>query len=88
VAVLVTLTQQKAASFDISLQVLPVGGETYLPVGLTLTVLDESGETFLEISSGSADNLIQTRQFSGRSGERFRVQISCDEDSIIEDFAL
>jgi hypothetical protein len=88
VALVVTLTQQKAASFDISLQVFPVGGETYLPVGLTLTVLDESGETFLEISSGSADNLIQTRQFSGRSGERFRVQISCDEDSIIEDFAL
>jgi hypothetical protein len=88
VALVVTLTQQKAANFDISLQVLPIGGETYLPAGLTLTVLDESGETFLEISSGSADNLIQTRQFSGRSGERFRVQISCDEDSIIEDFAL
>lgn len=88
VALIVTLTPQSATNFDISLQVLPLGGDTYLPVGLKLTVLDESGETFLEVSSGSADNLIQTRQFGGQSGERFRVQISWDEDSITENFAI
>jgi hypothetical protein len=88
VALVVTLTPQSASNFDISLQVLPLGGDTYLPVGLKLTVLDESGETFLEVSSGSADNLIQTRQFGGQSGERFRVQISWDEDSITENFAI
>jgi hypothetical protein len=88
VALVVTLTQQKATNLEISLQVLPLGGEAYLPIGLTLAVLDESGETFLEISSGSADRLIQTRQFSGRSGERFRTQLSFDEDSIIEDFVI
>lgn len=88
VALAVTLTQQKAANLEISLQVLPLGGETYLPVGLTLAVLDESGETFLEVSSENADRLIQTRQFSGRSGERFRVKLSFNEDSIIEDFVI
>jgi hypothetical protein len=88
VILVVTLTQQDTANFDISLQLLPAGGNTYLPLGLKLAVLDESGETFSEISSGSADNLIQTRQFAGRSGERFRVQISWDEDSITEDFAI
>ncbi|HEY9636135.1 MAG TPA: DUF1822 family protein [Coleofasciculaceae cyanobacterium] len=88
VALIVTLTQQKAANFDINLQVLPVGGETYLPVGLKLAILDESGEVFLEISSGSANNIIQTRQFSGQSGETFHVQISLDKDSITEYFSL
>lgn len=88
VALAVTLTQQKAANFDISLQVLPIGGETYLPVGLKLAVLDESGETFLEASSGSTDNLIQTRQFGGQLGERFQVQISLGKDSITEYFVI
>lgn len=88
VALVVTLTQQKAANLEISLQVLPLGGETYLPVGLKLAVLDESGETFLEISSENTDRLIQTRQFSGQSGERFHVQLSFNEDSLIEDFII
>lgn len=88
VALVVTLTQQNDDNFAISLQVLPVGGETYLPVGLTLTVLDQAGETFLGISSQSADNLIQTRQFGGRAGEKFRVQISLDGESITEDLMI
>jgi hypothetical protein len=53
-----------------------------------LTVIAESGETFIEISSGSTDNLFQTRQFGGRAGERFRVQISLDEERITEDFVI
>lgn len=87
VALVITLTQQKDDN-AISLQVLPVGDETYLPVGLMLTVIAESGETFIEISSGSTDNLFQTRQFGGRAGERFRVQISLDEERITEDFVI
>jgi hypothetical protein len=86
-ALVVTITQQKDDN-AISLQVLPVGDETYLPVGLMLTVIAESGETFIEISSGSTDNLFQTRQFGGRAGERFRVQISLDEERITEDFVI
>lgn len=88
VALVVTLTQQKTANLEISLQVLALGGEAYLPVGITLAVLDESGKTFLEISSGNAARLIQTRQFSGRSGERFHVQVSWNEDTITEYFVI
>jgi hypothetical protein len=86
-ALVVTITQQKDDN-AISLQVLPVGDETYLPVGLMLTVIAESGEIFIEISSGSTDNLFQTQQFGGRAGERFRVQISLDEERITEDFVI
>lgn len=88
VALVVTLTQQEAANFGISLQVFPQVGETYLPVGLKLAVLDESGTTFVETSSGSSDRLIQTRQFGGQPGEKFRTLISLGEHSITEDFVI
>ncbi|HEY9602889.1 MAG TPA: DUF1822 family protein [Allocoleopsis sp.] len=88
VALVVTLMQQNAAHLEISLQVVPLGRENCLPVGLTLAVLDELGATFLKIASGSADRMIQTRQFSGRSGERFHVKLSWDEYSITEYFVI
>lgn len=88
VALAVTLTQQKSANFSISLQVIPIGNKTYVPSGLRLTVLSEAGEAFLEASSGSMDNLIQTRQFSGRSGESFWVKISFNEINITEKFII
>jgi hypothetical protein len=88
VALTVTLTQHQATDVEITLQLLPLEGETYLPAGLTLTVLDELEETFLEVSSGNSDRFVQTRPFGGQSGERFRVQISLGEDSIAEDFTI
>lgn len=45
VTLTVTLTQLETVN-GISLQVCPPEGETYLPGGLKLTVLDESGTTF------------------------------------------
>ncbi len=88
VVLAVILTQQEAANFGISLQVFPQVGEIYLPVGLKLSVLDESGATFFETSSGNNEHLIQTRQFGGQQGERFRTLISLGEDSITEDFLI
>jgi hypothetical protein len=88
VVLVVTLTQQNTANFDIGLQVIPVEGGTYLPAGLKLAVLDEAGEKFLEISAGDSDNLIQTRQFGGRSQERFSIQISLGEESVTESFVI
>lgn len=88
VVLVVILTQQEAANFGISLQVFPQAGEIYLPTGLKLSVLDESGATFFETSSGNNEHLIQTRQFGGQPGEKFRTLISLGEDSIREDFVI
>ncbi|MBD0362862.1 MAG: DUF1822 family protein [Coleofasciculus sp. C3-bin4] len=88
VALVVILTQRDAANLAISLQVFPQGGETYLPIGLKLSVLDESGATFFETSSGSNEPLIQTRQFGGQPGEKFCVQVSLGESSITENFSI
>lgn len=88
VALVVTLSQPHSADFDITLQVLPLGAEIYLPVGLSLSVLDERGETFLQLVAESNDNLLQTGQFGGKRGERFSVQISLDEEKITEEFII
>ncbi|HEY9822378.1 MAG TPA: DUF1822 family protein, partial [Candidatus Sericytochromatia bacterium] len=57
------------------------------PPSLQLTVLDESGATFLEAQSRSADNYIQL-QFSGVPGEQFSVRVSLGDASILQDFVI
>ena len=87
VTLVVTLTQQETSN-NIGLQVFPQAGETFLPTGIKLAVLDESGTCFFEISSGSNDRFIQSRQFSGKPGEQFRVQLSLGKISLMEDFTI
>ena len=87
VTLVVTITQQEKTN-GIALQVFPQTGETFLPSGVKLAVLDESGNFFFQIASGSNDRFIQSRQFSGQSGERFRVQLSLGKISLMEDFAI
>jgi hypothetical protein len=60
----------------------------FLSPGLTLTVIDETGATFVRISAGTSDRLIQTPQFQGRSGERFRAVITLNQDSVAIDFVI
>ncbi|GET40512.1 DUF1822 family protein [Microseira wollei] len=87
VTLVVTLTQQEKTN-GIGLQVFPQTGESFLPTKLKLAVLDESGTCFFEIASGSNDRFIQSRQFSGQRGERFRVQLSFGKISLMQDFAI
>ena len=87
VALIVEIIPGSDQNTDVLLQVYPTGNETYLPPLLQLTVLDESGATFLEAQARSADNYIQL-EFSGNSGERFSVKVSLGDASITEDFVL
>ncbi len=72
---------------EIGIQVHPLDNRTYLPPSLQLTILDDSGEVFMEAQSRSADNYIQL-QFSGQHGENFSVQLSLDEASVTENFVI
>ncbi|NJO42927.1 MAG: DUF1822 family protein [Cyanobacteria bacterium RU_5_0] len=71
----------------VRLQVHPSGNQLYLPAQVRLTVLDEAGVTFLEAESREADNYIQL-QFRGSPGERFSVQITLDDASLMEEFVI
>jgi Protein of unknown function (DUF1822) len=78
------LANQKTS---IRLQLHSRGNKNYLPEGVQLTVLDESGAVFLEAQARSADNYIQL-QFRGEIQEHFSVQVSLDGMSITENFMI
>lgn len=90
VALVVTLTQVEASEeIDIRLRVYPTGQQNYLPPGLQLIVLDESGDSLPEFKAEArnADDWIQ-REFSGEPGERFSVTVALGDDSITENFVI
>lgn len=87
VALIVEVTPESAQRKNILLQVHPSGKQLYLPPGLQLIVLDETGAIFLQAQARNADNYIQL-QFSGLPGEQFSVKVCLGEASIIEDFVI
>jgi hypothetical protein len=88
VVLVVNLIQQSLGNFDIHLQVLPLEGETELPEGLTLSILDEAGTTFFEIASDRSSAVLQSRSFSGQPEEQFQVQIALGEEHVLEEFLI
>lgn len=87
IALVLELIQAIDPQVDIRVQVHPLGYEPYLPPNLRLTILDDTAAIFLEAQSRQADNYIQL-QFSGAFGERFGVQITLEQVSIVEQFLI
>jgi hypothetical protein len=87
VALIVRCTSAAENKRDILLQVYPGGGETVLPPGLELIVLDENGEIFDRVSSRQADNRIQL-EIDGYPGERFTVKVALGDAEILEKFII
>jgi hypothetical protein len=88
IAMVLNLTKEATQETRIRVQVRSLGENIFLPEGLKLLVLDEAGTTFLESSAGSTNTLIQTEQFSGQPGEKFKVEVLLGEDTVIEDFVI
>ncbi|MBE9209988.1 DUF1822 family protein [Nostoc sp. LEGE 06077] len=84
---IVEISPEPEIKTSIRLQLHPTGNHVYLPEGVKLTVLDESGAIFLEAQARSADNYIQL-QFRGDIQEKFIVAISLDDMSIQEHFMI
>ncbi len=88
VVLLVILTAESDGRVGVILRVYPFEDRVYLPVGIKLSVLDESGNTFREtLPARSNDNLIQL-QFTGKAGARFGVKIKVGDLGITEQFAI
>lgn len=75
-----------ADEIEILLQVHPLDAPT-LPPQLDLTILDDEETVFLEARSQQADDFLQLR-FSGRAGERFKVQLAIEQSSVTEEFMI
>lgn len=84
---IVELSPQANQKTSIRLQLHPTGNQLYLPQGVQLTVLDDTGAVFLEAQARSADNYIQL-QLRGDIGERFSVRVALNDISITEQFVI
>ncbi|WP_427157890.1 DUF1822 family protein [Aliinostoc sp. HNIBRCY26] len=72
---------------SVRLQLHATGNQMYLPAGVQLKVLDNSGAVFLDAQARSADNYIQL-QFRGDLQEEFSIQVSLGDMSITENFVI
>jgi Protein of unknown function (DUF1822) len=84
---IVEISPQDDQKTNIRLQLHPTGSEIYLPQGVQLTVLDDSGTVFLEAQARSADNYIQL-QLRGDTEEIFSVRVALNDISITEQFVI
>ncbi|MFN6484588.1 MULTISPECIES: DUF1822 family protein [unclassified Nostoc] len=87
VLLLVQLTPTDSAVFDIRLRVYPGDNAIHLPPNLQLIVLDEAGNTGMEVQSRSADDWMQL-EFSCQHEEKFSVKIVLGETSLMEEFVV
>ncbi len=86
VALMVAVLRKTNGHLAVLLRVYPMDNRT-LPMGLTLTVLDEAGDRFLEAQARKLDNYIQLK-FSGEPGERFSVRVYLEDVAIVENFVI
>lgn len=75
-----------SSEMNISVEVYPTKGQSYLPQDLQLMVLDERGEAVMQaIARGT-----RTMQllFSGKQGEQFSVKVALGDVSVTEAFLV
>ncbi|MEH1898503.1 MAG: DUF1822 family protein [Nostoc sp.] len=87
VMLIVEISPEKDRQTSIHLQLHATGNQIYLPPGVHLTVLDSSGEVFLDAQSRKLDNYIQL-QFRGEPTEQFSVRVAINDTSITENFRI
>jgi len=82
----VNLTEAVEQKMDIEVQIHPRDRET-LPMGLTLSIIDEAGQVFSEFSAG-IHSIMLTKRFRGKLKEQFTLKLSLEEASFTENFAV
>jgi hypothetical protein len=87
VVLVVALTPLQEPKMEITVEVHPKSGQSYLPPNLQLKVLDNLGEAVMEAIARSANSYIQL-QFSGVVRERFSVNVALGDVSVIENFVI
>lgn len=71
---------------NISVEVYPTKGQSYLPQDLQLMVLDERGEAVMQAIARSTRTI--QLLFSGKQGEHFSVKVALGDVSVTEAFLI
>lgn len=89
--VILSLQQERMSNheIDICLQLYPFEDSCYVPEGLLVTVLDESGKSIpeLEAKARIADSYLQL-QFTGDQNDRFCVVVTLGNISVTKKFLI
>jgi hypothetical protein len=81
-------TPDVGSQMEILVQMHPMGGETYLPTDLKMSLFSPSGEMLQEVRSRNHDNYIQLKRFRGVPGECFDIQVAFHETCLTEMFTI
>jgi hypothetical protein len=87
VALVTNVSPETETEIEIRLQVYPMNDETYLPPGLKLIIIDESGEEVLNVESRESDNAIQL-SFTAEFGERFSAVVALGDVRVSQEFCV
>lgn len=85
-ALIIGVKPTASLELDISVEVYPTNGQTYLPPDLHLMVLDEAGEAVMQAKARSTESI--QLEFSGEPGESFGVKVALGDVSITEEFLI
>lgn len=87
VALVIEVGQDSEAFITVGVRLYPMGEQMYLPEGLAVKILDETGKVYLTAQARNLDNYLQL-YFRGHSGEPFSIQVDLEDISLVEDFMI
>lgn len=88
VALLIGLNLTASETIRISVQLHPVGEQTYLPESIKIALLAPSGKVLQESVARNSDRALQLKQFSCPHGQSFTLRIELGNNSMQEDFVV
>lgn len=86
IILVMNLISTSLSELDISVEIYPSNGQTYLPKSLRLMILDDTGETVMQAEARSTKQI--QLQFSGEPGECFKVRVALADLSLTETFII
>ncbi|MFB8792149.1 MAG: DUF1822 family protein [Potamolinea sp.] len=87
VVMMVELTEVSEQDREIYLDVHPKQGQIYLPDNLKLMLVNEDGETLIDVPPGS-ENKTMPLDFEGEVGDRFSVKLVLGDVILTENFIV
>ncbi|ELS00582.1 NB-ARC domain-containing protein [Xenococcus sp. PCC 7305] len=88
VILLVAIEKETEQTFKICVQTQPIKQQKTLPPQIKMSLLNTQDETLAEVIAQSKDNFIQLPYFSGELTESFKIELSLEGQSHIEEFVI
>lgn len=88
VMLLMTVTPKSQDKIKIRARLCPISGENHLPLGIKLEILSELDKVLKEVKAESRDYFVQLPEFTGESGDKFKLRITLNNASLTEEFMV